>query len=172
MPTVSKTKNEFAVHDIIIRCRQLPGGMLQARMNRKGIVLDVKGRTPLELRTRFVKAFEDALAQQAIDDAMVASPDNSPTFMEYAYKWLAIKKRTTKPSTYKEYYRQVDNVESCKFAQKRLFNGQNLAKIESSSSRVAITLLPNPCQIAFLSYENYIKMPILGEKSTVVFHLI
>ena len=72
MPTVSKTKNEFAVHDIIIRCRQLPGGMLQARMNRKGIVLDVKGRTPLELRTRFVKAFEDALAQQAIDDAMVA----------------------------------------------------------------------------------------------------
>ncbi len=119
MSTTNKAKNMFAVRDIIIHYRELPGGMLQARMKRKGIVLDVKGRTPLELKTKFVKAFDEALKQQEIDDAMVAPPDNSPTFMEYAYKWLAIKKRTTKPSTYKEYYRQVDNVLFLKFADRK-----------------------------------------------------
>ncbi len=119
MSTTNKEKNMFAVRDIIVHYRELPGGMLQARMKRKGIVLDVKGRTPLELKTKFVKAFDEALKQQEIDDAMVAPPDNSPTFMEYAYKWLAIKKRTTKPSTYKEYDRQVDNVLFLKFADRK-----------------------------------------------------
>lgn len=64
MSTTNKAKNIFAVRDIIIHYRELPGGMLQARMKRKGIVLDVKGRTPLELKTKFVKAFDEALKQQ------------------------------------------------------------------------------------------------------------
>lgn len=119
MSTTSKDKYIFAVRDIIVHYRQLKSGMLQARMKRQGFELDVKGRTPLELKTKFVKAFDEALKQREIDDAMVAPPDNSPTFMEYAYKWLAIKKRTTKPSTYKEYYRQVDNVLFLKFADRK-----------------------------------------------------
>lgn len=118
MSTTSKDKYIFAVHDIIVHYRQLKSGMLQARMKRQGIELDAKGRTPLELKTKFVKAFDEALKQKEIDDAMV-TPDNSPTFMEYAYKWLAIKKRTTKPSTYKEYDRQVDNVLFLKFADRK-----------------------------------------------------
>lgn len=81
MSTTSKDKYIFAVHDIIVHYRQLKSGMLQARMKRQGIELDVKGRTPLELKTKFVKAFDEALKQKEIDYAMV-TPDNSPTFME------------------------------------------------------------------------------------------
>lgn len=81
MSTTSKDKYIFAVHDIIVHYRQLKSGMLQARMKRQGIELDVKGRAPLELKTKFVKAFDEALKQKEIDDAMV-TPDNSPTFME------------------------------------------------------------------------------------------
>ncbi|MCM1043377.1 MAG: site-specific integrase [Corallococcus sp.] len=118
MPTTNKDKNMFAVRDMIIRYRQLPSGAYQARMKRKGIELDVRAYSPKELKENFIRALDEALTQQALDDAMV-TPDNSPTFMEYAYKWLAIKKRTTKPSTYKEYDRQVDHTLFLRFADRK-----------------------------------------------------
>ncbi len=108
----------FAVRDMIIHYRQLPSGTYQARMNRKGIELDVRAHSQKELKLKFIQALDEALEQKKIDDAMI-TPDNLPTFMEYAYKWLAIKKRTTKPSTYKEYDRQVDNVLFLKFADRK-----------------------------------------------------
>ena len=118
MSTTNKNKYMFAVHDVIIHYRQLPSGAYQARMKRKGIELDIRAHSQKELKKQFIKSFDEALEQQKLDDAMI-TPDNSPTFMEYAYKWLAIKKRTTKPSTYKEYDRQVDNVLFLKFADRK-----------------------------------------------------
>lgn len=109
LSTPNIEKFSFTKADINVSYRKKSNGLLEARMTRKGIQLQVMEKTKAKLKSSFLKALDEALTQKEIDDAMV-TPKNAPLFMDYAYKWLAIKKRTVKQSTYEHYDRHVDHI--------------------------------------------------------------
>ncbi len=85
----------FAVNDIIVTCRVIDGKYYQARYRRDGLNVSAGAKDLTQLKTRFVKKFEQA----------VKIRDNSrfPRFDEYLEEWLSVKKHTIKETTYGSY---------------------------------------------------------------------
>ena len=94
-------KKLFAVNDKIITCRYIKG-MYQARYRRDGFNIEVAnkdfGMMKLKFLEKFKKEQEKKEQQEKKENVKIY-----PTFNEFLEDWLAIKKQTVKPSTYKSY---------------------------------------------------------------------
>lgn len=95
-------RRAFATGDIIIFYRKRKNDVLEARYRGNGYNIAVSSKDLTVLKQKFIKALngEQTAREQKNNVRRVI-------FTEYAESWLDTKKRTTKPTTYREYERLV-----------------------------------------------------------------
>lgn len=84
-------------------------GLFQARYRRQGYNIEVASKDFDTMKKKFI---EKLIGQAEVQDIPVADPKRRTAknvlFADYAQDWLQLKKRTTKPSTFKEYSRMFE----------------------------------------------------------------
>lgn len=101
----AKYRKIFAYDDKVVPYRQKPNGVYEIRYHRGGLDIEVSSKDFDVLKIKFIEALKgvaDSPAQSA------RKTKKTILFNECAQKWLAIKEKTTKPPTYKEYKRMVE----------------------------------------------------------------
>ena len=116
----AKYKHIFAHGDKIVTYRQKKNGVFEARFHRQGIDIEVSSKDLQTLKQKFI----DALNNYAATGSVKAKSRHTVFFNDFAKNWLALKEKTTKPLTFKEYKRLFEHDISPVFA------GKTLAEID------------------------------------------
>ena len=112
----AKYKHIFAHGDKIVTYRQKKNGVFEARFHRQGIDIEVSSKDLQTLKQKFI----DALNNYAATGSVKAKSRHTVFFNDFAKNWLALKEKTTKPLTFKEYKRLFEHDISPAFADKTL----------------------------------------------------
>ena len=84
-------------------------GLFQARYRRQGYNIEVASKDFDTMKKKFI---EKLIGQAEVQDIPVADPKRRTAktvlFADYAQDWLKLKEQTTKPSTFKEYFRMFE----------------------------------------------------------------
>ncbi len=97
-----KFQDIFIIDNKVVKYRYYDG-LFQARYRRDGFYIEVAARTFEGMKQKFVEKMQITI------EIIPNQPQPAPAdvlFSTYGWEWLAIKKQTTKPSTYAEYERQ------------------------------------------------------------------
>jgi len=97
-------KQIFACNDRLIPYRYHKG-VYEAHLRRNGLDVFACAKTFEEMKKKFVQKLLGTDPEQIITERKEREKDTSPLFSTYIDEWLSIKRKTTKPSTYKEYER-------------------------------------------------------------------
>lgn len=94
-------RNLFVANNRIVKYRVV-NGLYQARYRRDGYNIEVASKDFETMKLKFLNKITGNIVKPA---KIITS---KITFSEYAEKWLKIKQKTTKESTYKEYARCIE----------------------------------------------------------------
>ena len=112
----SRYRNLFAHGDKIITYRQKPNGVYEARYHRDGIHIEVSSKDLTVLKRKFI----EALNNYAATGSAKPKTQYNVLFNRFAEDWLALKEKTTKPATFREYKRLFEHDIAPAFADKAL----------------------------------------------------
>lgn len=104
-----RIKKIFIANNYIVNYRITNNGYYEARIRRKDLYVEASGRDFETMRKRFMERLAEHYHHpQGDHDNESTKGKKSPQrvlFTEYAKEWLKIKEKTTKSSTFKEYFR-------------------------------------------------------------------
>lgn len=112
----SRYRNLFAHGDKIITYRQKPNGVYEARYHRDGIHIEVSSKDLTVLKCKFI----EALNNYAATGSTKPKTQYNVLFNRFAEDWLALKEKTTKPATFREYKRLFEHDIAPAFTDKAL----------------------------------------------------
>ena len=101
----AKYKHIFALGDKIVTYRQKKNGVFEARFHRQGIDIEVSSKDLHTLKQKFI----EALNNYAATGSVKAKSKHTVLFNDFAKNWLALKEKTTKPLTFREYKRLFEH---------------------------------------------------------------
>ena len=112
----NKYRNIFALGNKIVSYRQKKNGVYEARYHRNGIDVEVSSKDLNVLRQKFIAALNNLAATGSVKDRSCYTV----RFNDFAASWLALKEKTTKPLTFREYKRLFDHDIAPAFTDKML----------------------------------------------------
>ena len=112
----AKYKHIFAHGDKIVTYRQKKNGVFEARFHRQGIDIEVSSKDLQTLKQKFI----EALNNYAATGSVKAKNRHTVLFNDFAKNWLALKEKTTKPLTFREYKRLFEHDIAPTFADRTL----------------------------------------------------
>ena len=101
----NKYCNIFALGNKIVSYRQKKNGVYEARYHRNGIDVEVSSKDLNVLKQKFIAALNNLAATGSVRDRSCYTV----RFNDFAASWLALKEKTTKPLTFREYKRLFDH---------------------------------------------------------------
>ena len=112
----NKYRNIFALGNKIVSYRQKKNGVYEARYHRNGIDVEVSSKDLNVLKQKFIAALNNLAATGSVKDRSCYTV----RFNDFAASWLALKEKTTKPLTFREYKRLFDHDIAPAFSDKML----------------------------------------------------